>query len=381
MVVMRKNKYLEDLRIFYLSICIFFLFISILDISALSEEDSSLIIEVSSDIIESETEFYISVYDPSIQIGTPYLVNVTILFDDKFFEITPQSENSEIILNAPKVNVNKTYTIQAFTSNKKGNRTVLIIPKITNESKELVITPNSYSLNAFEDFSIIVTNKNGKPIPNVTIYLGNSIISDMVAKTNENGSAILTAPNQEQIRLIAQKQGYFQDIEYLSVSMKYNTINEVMSHPFTPVIIALLILIMVILYVSLFKKSFQKPHPQISENNIINHLKQRTYRITTHEDEIPYKVNQKITNTSPQTISVIENIQNQINAKYNKDINNQRNTKENNKFSYRWFDSLDNLPRKKKISDCNKKNSDQNCTDDIHKKIDKILADHRKTIN
>jgi hypothetical protein len=203
-------------------------------------QESSIIVEITPSIVESNQTFSVSVFDPNIQIGTPYLVNVTILFNNQYYQITPFLENGALLLTAPEVHTNKTYLIQAFTSTKTGNSTIQVIPQQNKQFTELVIITNSFIINSYEEFTILVTDKSGQPIPNVIVTIQQSSGKKVTAITDINGRTRLTAPNKETITIIAEKQGYnmaartlqiiTQDDTLTSIFIKSKSTNYCVSH-------------------------------------------------------------------------------------------------------------------------------------------------------
>jgi len=82
--------------------------------TGLAEESSIMIIDLHPTIVSSGENFSVSVYDPTIHNGTPYLVDVTIEFNGDYYEITDESPGAELILTAPLVTTKKTYLIASF---------------------------------------------------------------------------------------------------------------------------------------------------------------------------------------------------------------------------------------------------------------------------
>lgn len=342
-------------------------------INAYADEDL-IILEVSSTIVESETNFTVSVYDPNIQVGTPYLVDVNILFDDTFYQITPQHENGEIILTAPKVLVNKTYLIEAFTKNQSGNYTITVIPSQNHQINELVITPDSYTIDALKEFSVIVTDKNGQPIENATVNIQDSNDLANSAKTDENGRAFLIAPNKDTIIITAQKIGYNDAKETLWITIQKDTLNELLSHPYTPIIISMIVLISVIIYVAFSNKYTQKKTHILN----LNKIKQKKQGQQENEKkDLSVIINQTIENNEEQMEKRGITVDSQAEP-IEKELHIDQDCSRNKKKSFKWFNPTNDSPKDIKQNQKKKKDESFQGTDEFHKKIDKVLEKQEK---
>ena len=174
-------------------------------------QSDQLIIEITSDsyepieeIYEQET-FIVSVFVLG-EGGIPsYQTDVIIQFDKNSYQIPFDSEDPEIIINAPEVTKNTDYVIQASKNGYNSSSTILtVLDKI-----QLVIIADSYTVEAGKQFSILVTDKDGQQISDVTVGIESVSGQGSIATTNENGRVWLTAPqDRNEINIIAQKQGY-----------------------------------------------------------------------------------------------------------------------------------------------------------------------------
>ena len=78
------------------------------------------------------------------------------------------------------------------------------------------------------------------------------------AKTNENGRVFLIAPNKDTITINAKKNGYNGTTEILRVRIQKDTLNGILTHPYTPIIGSMIVLISIIIYVTYSNKFTQK---------------------------------------------------------------------------------------------------------------------------
>lgn len=347
-----------------------------------SNEDDGLIIEINPKTIISGSNFSISVYDPNIKNGTPYLVNVTIEFNNNFYEITPESETGEIIIAAPTVLFNTSYTIYAYAPYKTANTSIIIQPLPDDSTNELIITITTYTLIAENSFTVIVTDQTGKPIENVQISLLISSGAIEQVQTDSEGRAQLTAPNEESIVIYAQKQGYQDDYKKTDVRIKHELIDYIITHKYTPIAIAVLILISSILYVSVLR-------PHIKKKPRIKTLKTeqpKTTKITKPQKQPPSpKIETKKEPTPAKPIdSKIEEIHIKSKQPTEQPISLQQKTVEPKTeqpktTGHQWFKHSKEPDKEtqKSFSPQEKKPKEQwfEGTNDIQKKIDKKLKE------
>jgi len=352
--------------------CVFIIFSLLYVFSPCCAQESSIGIDVAPKVVESNQNFSVSVYDPSIQNGSPYLVDVTILFNKEYFQILPDNENGEITLTAPEVLVNKTFYIEAFYEELQTNTSILVIPNKTHPETDLVITTDTYVVEAYEDFSILITDKNGKPIENVLVIIEESSASKGSGITNAFGKVELSAPNVEIITIRAEKIGYESAMKTINVKIKGNFIQQILSHPYTPIIGSIIGLIGVICYVTL--SNFKKTNPRTKTLKKINQ-KQHTYTQSAQRQNKTLKSSgeygSNIPKKSKQQIEEIH-ITNPVSKKIT-----QIDTKNCQIISpsHRWFNKQNKKQNKQqKMNQGTRSKSFVQGTEDIHKKIDAVLA-------
>jgi hypothetical protein len=346
-------------------------FLLLFAVSSCMGQGQSIGLDVSPMIVESNQNFSVSVYDSSIQNGTPYLVDVTILFNDVYYTISSENEDGELILTAPEVIVNRTYQIIAYYENQSVNTSILIIPSSNTTLNDLVITADTYAIEAYDEFSILITDKNGKPIENVLVVIEQSPVSQGSGITDRFGKVVLIAPNTDTITIRAEKQGYEPVEKTMNVIVKNDMLHQILAHPFTPIMLSLIVLIGVICFVSIsnMKKrkrsndkvntdyhsvdriSAQERHNLLSTSRSIlsNHTRQKTPQI----EEI------LIQKSPTKKITHIEEIQPKI-----------------PRSSHRWFHMQDKKQKEK--ADEQKAHSSEpwiQSTEEIHRKIDAVLAE------
>ncbi|RLF58669.1 MAG: hypothetical protein DRN27_04780 [Thermoplasmata archaeon] len=365
-----ENKTLTKIKILVFYFCLIFFIFPIFSTINVHADENLIIPDVSPTIVESETNFTVSVYDPNIMVGTPYLSDVNILFDDIFYKITPQHENGEIIIKAPKVLVNKTYLIEAFTINKSGNITITVIPSQNHQINELVITPDSYTIDALKKFSVLVTDKNGQAIENATVIIQDSNDLANTAKTNENGRVFLIAPNKDTITINAKKNGYNGTTEILRVRIQKDTLNGILTHPYTPIIGSMIVLISIIIYVTYSNKFTQK---KIHIQNF-NKIKPKKQKKKKQDQLVPKTLmkKKKIEQIKKNVVAdsgIVTSIKNEVII--------QGDDSRNKKESFKWFEPTNDLQKDKKQNQ-KKKEKYLHGTEEIHKKIDKILEKQEK---
>jgi len=339
-------------------------------------QETSITIELQPSLVESKQNFTVSVYDSNIQIGTPYLVNVTILFAGQYYQITPLHENGELTLRAPEVLVNRSYLIEAYTLDKKANATLSVIPVQDISVTDLVIIPDAYIINAYERFTVLITNKNGQPIADVLVSIQQSRSSNASGTTDINGKIILIAPNKETIIISAEKQGYDLSTKTVNIVVQQDVINSFLSHPYTPIIGSFGVLLVVIIYVSYSNmhkmKFFKFPQKKIKlkfKKNPINKI---------HYHEPPIDIIRNETSYLNPHKKYVEEIQ--IFTPPSKKIaNSHEQQKKKSKPSNQWFRPPKQQKKEmKQLLHQETKNKWVNAPDDIHEKIDDMIAEKEK---
>lgn len=218
----------------------------------------------------SGQNFTISVYDSTLVEETPYLTNVLIEFQQKNYTITDIHANRELELTAPFVYVPTSFTIYAYKNGyNHTNKTITIMPDSSTPA-HVIITVTSETLVADTYFTLKVTDEFNNPIQNATVSIQNQQGVDTDGLTNETGFIRLRAPNKPEIIILAQKEGYVEDSVTLWIETTQDSTTALLTHPVTPIIIAVCILIGTIIIVSLKNRkivTIRFPHFSLSQSN------------------------------------------------------------------------------------------------------------------
>jgi hypothetical protein len=241
-ITLKKNSILILLFLLY------FLSISFIPLGSSS---STMQIEVLPPQPISGQNFTISVYDPTITDESPYLTNVYIGFQQKNYTITDFLPNRELEITAPVVHIPTSLTIYAHKEGYNDtNKTITIVPDSSTPAR-VIITVTSETLVADTYFTLKVTDEFNNPIQNATVSIRNQQGEDTDGLTNETGFIRLRAPNTPEIIVLAQKEGYEEDSVNLWIETTQDSTTALLSHPVTPIVIAVCILIGTIIFVTL----------------------------------------------------------------------------------------------------------------------------------
>jgi hypothetical protein len=328
--------------------------IFIMILHPLCDAKNTMFIEILPSQPISGQNFTISVYDPLITNDTPYLKDVSIIFLNNTYEITDELPNRELELTAPNVNIPTSFQISAYkNSYDLANKTITILPS-TSTPAHLFITVINNTLTANEYFIIRVTDEFNQPIQNATVSIQNQQAQETDGLTNETGYIKLKAPNQKEITILAQKQGYEDDTTNLWIETELDATTAFLSHPFLPVAIAFLILLLSILFVSLRNRK------EVHHSTISNDEKLPTDDQLIKNKEPNFKVSNKkktrLTPTanqnSPSTKIEEINIKKPHNNKKIIHISAKTTSEKENhshkevKQSHQWFSSSDTVEKK-----------------------------------
>jgi len=198
-----------------------------------------------------ENEFFkISVLDLE-QVGSPYLIDVNIEFNDILFSI---GESAELLLQAPEVNSDLSFIISAFKEGYNStNKTITILNNESNdEPLGLLIIPDDFTIEAGERFSVKVIDENGEIVSGVEVAIQSFGDKEI---TNSNGRVWLIAPeDKEIITIIAQKEGYNKGNVKIGVNLKRPWWQDFFGNPYFPLFLGAIILIFAIIFVNIKQK-------------------------------------------------------------------------------------------------------------------------------
>jgi len=345
---MGKKHNMKQIILF--SFLTMFFLLQFFSFNCTSDESSIMIIDLNQSTVYSRENFTVSVYDPSIQNSTPYLVNVTIEFNDDYYEITEDTPGGELQLTAPLVTSKTTYEIFAFKQGYEPSNTTLIVEPFP--SYQLVITVGSYEVDANKAFSVLVTDENANPIPSVTVHIQGQTGTGSQDKTDQEGIATLIAPNKEEIHLIAYKENYTQATKTIWVHTTPGFFESLLSNPLFPVFLAVVILIVVILYVQLSKYVSKKPKNNNYQKETLfiksSSIKKPTFTNKKHS-QIPISSSpaQQLKTTSSQSQHLSKQSITPDKSQHLPPFSHQNTVTSNNRFhQHKWFDDNKNIEEK-----------------------------------
>jgi hypothetical protein len=251
---MRKIVNLKNKYIFFALVLVIYINFS----CALESNKGELIIDITNESYQQINEIYegekflISTYLINSSGIPVYQVGVDIEFNNEIYHISLNSTNPEIILEAPQVSEDKIFSIRAVKSMEIYNTTLFTVLNYP----QLVVLPDDYTIEANKQFSILVKDEMGNPIEGVTVGIQSFTGKEYIAITNDNGRAWLLAPDgHREISLIAQKEGFmYSKPVILGVNTNPGFFEIIVNNPFTPIFIAIVILVFSIFFVSLRQK-------------------------------------------------------------------------------------------------------------------------------
>lgn len=360
---------------------------------SVSAQEKQLIIDVAKEVYESEN-FSVSVYDPNLENTSPYLINVLIEFNGKQYNITENDENREIILSAPQISKDAIFTITASkTGYNSAITNISVIKREAQNESQLVITPDGYTVDANKQFSVLVTDKTGNPIPGATVGIQSHTGKGSVDKTDDNGRACLIAPEDcSEIFLIAQKEGYA-DAEEIKIWVNANPglIERTLQNPYASIAIAAIVLIFAIMFVNFRQKRSIEPREKPSDSP-----KQFLTNSTQHKKAIPFKPSKQPRKTAnqhgpekkdyaePRQGAKVEEIRirrsrkdREISSVSDEEKGNTISRRNSKKTSHGWFEGTDDIRYEidKMTGEIDEEGKDKwfEGTDNIRAKIDEKL--------
>ena len=265
---MRKKIYLQtkNTHVVIKLTLLILLFSNISGSNLVTAQEDGLTLDVTNESyeqigeIEEGEHFLVSAYILDEYNQPIYQIGVVIEFNEKIYQINIEDENFEIAIEAPQVYEDTMFTVKASkTGLMSNNVTITVLNK-----PQLIITPDAYTVEANKQFSVVITDENGKSVAGVTVGIQSCTGKDNVDVTNENGRAWLIAPEgHNEIILIAQKEGCIDGKPILlGVNTNPSFIELIVENPYAPIFIAVVLLILAILFVNFKQK---KDNVKISE--------------------------------------------------------------------------------------------------------------------
>jgi len=257
---MRKKIYPQtrDNHVVILFTLLILLFSNIFSSNLVTAQEEGLILSVINESYEQigeieEGEYLlISAYILDEDNQPIYQIGVEIEFNGKIYKITIEDENFEITIEAPQVSEDTMFTVKASkTGFMFDNATITVLNK-----PQLIITPDTYTVEANKQFSVVVTDENGKTVAGATVGIQSCTGEDYIDITNDNGRVWLITPEgHNEIILIAQKEGYIDGKPIiLGVNTNPGFIELIIENPYAPILIAAALLILAILFVNFRQK-------------------------------------------------------------------------------------------------------------------------------
>jgi len=257
---MRKKIYplIRDNHIIILFTLLIILFSNIFTSNLVTAQEQELILDVTNESYEHVSEmeegeyFLVSAYILDEDNQPVYQTGVEIEFNGEKYQITIEDDNFEISIEAAQVSEDTIFTVKASkTGFKSDNVNITVLNK-----PQLIITPDSYTVEANKQFSVVVTDENGKFVAGTTVGIQSCNGKNYVDITNENGRAWLTTPEgRNEIILIAQKEGCIDGKPIiLGVNTNPSIIELIFGNPYTPIFIAIVLLILAVLFVNFKQK-------------------------------------------------------------------------------------------------------------------------------
>lgn len=354
-----KNRYNHIVILLTLLIL---LFSNIFSSNLVTAQEEGLILDVTNESYEQIGEieegeyFLVSTYILN-ESGLPtYQVGVEIEFNGKTYQITIEDENFEITIETPQVSEDTMFTVKASkTGFMSDNETITVLNK-----PQLIITPDSYTVEANKQFSVVITDENGESVAGATVGIQSCTGEDNVDITNDNGRAWLIVPEgHNEIILIAQKEGYIDGKPILlGVNTNPGFIELIVENPYAPILIAVALLILAILFVNFRQKKAIEKIPE----EIFKEQPLKKYTTNRKNDLMPpRKVIRKPVNhhkskedvrIEPKRGSKIEEIRINRSNKDKKIVSISRESEEKRKTSprkttikpeYDWFEGTHNI--------------------------------------
>ncbi len=230
----------------FIVFCFFFISVSLTHADELKQMQFDI-----NETVQSGQNFTVSIFEINMsnESITPYLIDVTIIFNNNTYLIPPD-DDGELTLIAPYVMKNTSYEIEAQKQNYQTITTsILVTPYKPTDSKRLIITPEEFTVDAEKQFIVTIYDETGMVIEGATVGIQDMAGEESVTISNELGRAVLIAPNKNKISLIAQKQGYQDATETIWINTNAQVFLTFYKNPITPIIIAVVILLAVVLYV------------------------------------------------------------------------------------------------------------------------------------
>ena len=270
------------IRLGYIAIFVTLFILLVLNIfcipNVLADQEDELVIYLTdendnpiSELYE-EIHFKVSVYVLNESGKPDWLTEVDIKFNEKPYRITGE-EVVEITLQAPLVDGDTPFNISVSKEGYTSNYTILTVLNSAVELPQLIVTPEKWTVNVNEEFSVLVTtiNEKGEEV-NVSEGIAVSILEEPGVKdTNSDGRVWLIAPdNPGDITIQAQKDDEYKLGQATIVVKEAPTWWSFIYSTYFPIAAAIICLICVIIFVNIrSRRSIYDRAKEISNEKMI----------------------------------------------------------------------------------------------------------------
>jgi len=293
-----RNKIHPKIRVDYIAISITFLILLLLSIlissTVISSQDEELIVYVT-DLNEmpitqlyEEENFLVSVYVLNESETPDFLTEVTIKFNNNIYLITGEEITDKQII-APPVDSDTDFIINATKEGYVSNETILTVLDVDDTTDQLLIEIEPEVVDANKKFTVtvyIIDKDSGEEILISGVSVGIENDKSKTVKTNEEGVAVLSAPdNKDSINILASKIGYTSAKKTIWVNIEEPWWNFIYSSYF-PIFIAIICLIFAVIFVNIrSKKSIFKRAKEISNEKMKQRYELESEDITKSKEK------------------------------------------------------------------------------------------------
>jgi len=218
------------------------------------------------------------------------------------------------------------------------------------EQLKLVVKLDKLTVNVNERFAVTVTDENGNPIEGATVGIQSYTGKDSLDTTDAEGHAWLVAPEgRDEIIIKAQKLGYVAGTSTLGINNNPGFWESLLQSPYTPIVIAVIILLFAIVFVNLRqKKSIDTRAREISKEQALKRYGAHGKIVSISSSEKTGKLVDRYGSQGPK----IEEIRISRPRKDKKIISVESEKEEvkkviprkpKRKYDYEWFEGTDDI--------------------------------------
>jgi len=257
-----KSRFSVDIILIFL---LFLILSSTFSVSVLSSEEQLYIDCL--DSIEENKEFLVSVYTYNESIIPKIQNDVTITFQEIIYHLTEEI----LSLVSPPVDKDTNFSITAFkTGFLSANKTITIlnVDSSVDVFSLKIVAPGGILVKPDEQFYVIVTDQDGNPVDEATVFIQNSVSN---VKTDLDGNAILHSPKTSGTIIVkAKKDGYETDSLEFTLIAEKPLWQGIVEHRLFPLFAAFIVLVIAVVFVHLRqKRSIYARAKQISNKKVV----------------------------------------------------------------------------------------------------------------